>query len=162
MLRWFGALLILCGGLLTRQALLSGSRSVQQTRRELADAFEAMAAEIRALLTPLPALLRRSYGESVEGFFAETAELLACGVPLSEAWRLASEVLALPPGERETVAALGGRLGGGEDSVCAALTLTAAALRKAYELNEAQRKEKERLTTSICICISLFLAILLL
>lgn len=161
MIRWLGAALILCGGLLTRHTLLCGQRRVQQTRRELAAAFEAMEAEIRALLTPIPTLLRRSRGESVEAFFAFVSMELSRGAALPEAWERASAELALPEDERETVAALGERLSGTEESVCAALKLAAASLRQSYERFELERRENERLTTSICISISLFLTILL-
>lgn len=162
LLRWLGAGLIFCGGLLTRRTLLGGARRVQQTRRELAAAFEEMEAEIRLLLTPVPALLRRGHGAAAEAFFRRTREGLSRGVSLAEAWRAASEVLVLPELEREPVALLGARLDGGEESACAALTLTASELRGAYDRAERERGAKERLTTSVCISMSLFLIVLLL
>lgn len=162
LLRWIGAGLILSGGLLTRRTLLGGARRVQQTRHELAAAFEEMEAEIRLLLTPVPALLRRAHGGSAEAFFRRTREGLSRGLPLVEAWRASSEALPLPELERESVASLGARLDGGEESACAALTLAASELRRAYDRAERERGAKERLTTSICVSISLFLVVLLL
>ena len=162
MLRWLGAALILCAAMLTRGTLLAAGRCAQRTRRALADAFEGMAAEIRALLTPLPALLRRTYGEAADGFFAAVSEELSCETPLGDAWRCASERLPLPPEERETIAALGARLNGGEDDVCAALTLTAAALRRSCDRAETQRREQERLISSLCLGAGAVVAILLL
>lgn len=162
MLRWIGVACILSGGLLTSRAMLGEARRAQRTRRELAEAFEAMAAEIRALLTPLPALLRRSRGRCVEAFFADASRRLSRGETLTEAWRDAAALLTLPREEREAVAALGGRLSGDGESVCAALALSASALRRSHERAELSRRETERLTTSICISISLFFAILLL
>ena len=161
MLRWLGAGLILCAALLTRRTLLETDRRAQRTRRALAAAFETMEAEIRLLLTPMPTLLRRSYGEEADAFFRQVSRGLRHGESLTAAWRAATDILPLPPEEREQIAALGTRLGGNEESVCAALSLAAAALRKRYEEVEAARPQKERLTTSICVSISLFLAIFL-
>ena len=161
-LRWLGAGLILFGGLLTRGTLLDGARRVQRTRRGLAAAFEEMEAEIRLLLTPVPALLRRAHSESAETLFRGTREGLSRGLSLAEAWRGASETLPLPEIERESVAGLGARLDGGEESACAALALAASELRRAYDRAERERGEKERLTTSICVGASLLLLVLLL
>ena len=161
MLRWLGAGLILCGGLSVRHGLLESGRRIQRTRRALAGAFETMEAEIRLLLTPVPTLLRRSWGDDADAFFANVSKALASGTPLAEAWRRAAEKLALPEDERETVAALGARLGGMEEGVCAALTLAASTLRRAYDATEAGRREQERLTTTLCISISLLLTVLL-
>lgn len=162
MLRWLGASLILCAGLLARQTLLGARRGMQRTRRELADALEAMEAEIRALLTPLPTLLRRKRGSAADAFFAAAAAGLEHGEMPAEAWRGAARVLTLPEEERQMLAAAGERLDGTEDGVCASLALAASSLRRAYRQNEEKRAEQERLTTSICVCISLFLAVLLL
>ena len=161
MLRWLGAGLILCGGLLTRRTLLATDRRAQRTRRALTAAFETMEAEIRLLLTPMPTLLHRSYGAEADAFFGQASRELRHGKSLATAWRDAADMLPLPPEERESIAALGARLGGSEEGVCAALSLTASALRKRYEEIESARPQKERLTTSICVSISLFLAILL-
>ena len=161
MLRWLGAGLILCGGLLTRSTLIGGERRAQRTRRELAAAFEAMESEIRLLLTPAPSLLRRAYGVGADGFFGQVSGELTCGKTLAEAWRLATDALPLPENERAAVAALGTRLGGDEAGVCAALRLTAETLRKEYEAREKARAQNERLITSICVSISLFLAVFL-
>ena len=161
MLRWLGAGLILCGGLSVRYRLLESERRTQRTRRALAGAFEAMEAEIRLLLTPVPSLLRSPCGDGADAFFANVSKALASGAPLAEGWRRAAETLALPEDERETVAALGVRLGGTEESACAALTLAVAMLRRAYEAAEAGRRERERLTTTLCISISLLLIVIL-
>lgn len=161
-LRWLGAGLILSGGLLTRRTLLGEARRVQQARRELAAAFEEMEAEIRLMLTPVPALLRRARAESAEAFFRGAREGLSRGLPLAEAWRASAETLPLPELEREPVARLGARLDGGEESACAALALAASELRRAYDRAERERGAKERLTTSVCVSMSLFLIVLLL
>lgn len=160
MLRWLGAGLILCGGLLARQTLLENGRRTQRARRALAAAFEAMEEEIRLLLTPMPELLRRPYGEETDAFFGQASGSLMRGTSLATAWREAADVLSLPPDEREQVVALGMRLGGSEESVCAALSFAASMLRRRYDETEAARPQKERLTTSICISISLFLTII--
>ena len=162
LLRWLGAGLILSGGLLTRRTLLGGARRVQQARRELAAAFEEMEAEIRLLLTPVPALLRRAHTASAEAFFHAAREGLSRGLSLAEAWRASSEALPLPEVEREAVALLGARLDGGEEGACAALTLAASELRRAYDLAERERGARERLTTSVCLSVSLLLIVLLL
>ncbi len=161
MLRWLGAGLILCAGLAARRMLLADERRAQRTRRELAAALEAMRSEIQLLLTPVPTLLLRTYGESVDGFFAGVSDALRHGTALGAAWRRAVEDLPLPEAERQTVSALGDRLDDSEESACAALALCASTLRRSYETEEAQRRERERLTSTICISISLFFAILL-
>ncbi len=157
-----GAGLIVCAGLLTRRALLGERRRIQRTRRALTAAFEAMEGEIRFLLTPVPALLRSACAPEAEVFFRAVREGLLRGMTLAAAWRAAAAALPLPENERESVASLGTRLGGGEESACAALTLTAAELRRAYARAEEKQRETERLTTSICLCISLLMALLLL
>ncbi|MBQ9460023.1 MAG: stage III sporulation protein AB [Oscillospiraceae bacterium] len=162
MLRWLGACLILCGALLTRRELLAARRRAQRMRLELAEAFEAMSSEIRLLLTPLPELFRRSRAPDTKPFFEETAKALANGQTLECAWEDAANALPLPEEERTGLAAIGSRLCGGEDGVCAALTLAASNLRRTYEQNESKRGEDERLTTSICVSVGLFLTILLL
>ncbi len=161
MLRWLGAGLILCGGLAARRTLLEGERRAQRTRRELAAALEAMRSEIRLLLTPIPTLLLRTYGGEADAFFASVSERLRRGEPLGEAWRRPAEELPLPDAERQAVSALGARLDDSEEGACAALALCASALRRSYEASEAQKRERERLTSAICISISLFFAIIL-
>ena len=161
MLRWLGAGLILCGGLAARRTLIGSARRAQRTRRELAEALEEMRAEIRLLLTPVPALLRQMREESVDGFFTAVSDGLRRGETLGEAWRRSAEERPLPETEREAIAALGARLDDSEDGACAALAFVAAALRRSYDEAEAQRRERERLTTTICVCISLLFVILL-
>ena len=161
MLRWLGAGLILGAGLLARRTVLETARAEQQTRLELSSAFETMEGEIRLLLTPLPTLLRRGYGAKADAFFTRVTDALrSTDLPL--AWRSAAAELLLSPEEQAAVAELGVRLCGGEESVCAALTLAAAQLRKRYEETEQKRPENERLSTSMLISVSLFLILLLL
>ena len=161
MLRWLGAGLILCAALLTRRTLLEDTRRAQRLRRALAGALEAMEAEIRLLLTPLPTLLRRNCGGEAGEFFARVSGALTRSVALSEAWRRAANELPLPPEERGMLAELGARLGGSEESVCAALAHAAETLRKRYDEVERSRPQTERLTTSVCLCAGLLAAILL-
>ncbi len=161
MLRAVGAGLILSAALLARRTLLCAGREEQRVRRTLAAAFEAMEAEIRALLTPLPALLSRGYGEETKVFFAVFSSFIRQGKTLDIAWNDAVESLPLPQDEREALALLGGRLGGDEESVCAALALAARTLRASYEDAERRRGQEERLTTALCLSAGLLLVILL-
>lgn len=161
MLRWLGAALILCGGLLARSELLERGRLAQRTRLSLASAFEAMSAEISLLLTPLPALLQRDYGAEADMFCASVLDGLESRGELCKAWKNASQALPLSEREREALALSGTRLECGEEGARSALALAAGALRGAYEAEEARRGENERLVTSVCICVSLFLTILL-
>ncbi|MBQ5443262.1 MAG: hypothetical protein IIT47_06815, partial [Oscillospiraceae bacterium] len=62
MLRLTGAVLVLASGVLTRQSLLTASRARRTALRELAEALERMAQEIRLCLTPIPKLLCREGG----------------------------------------------------------------------------------------------------
>ena len=161
MLRWLGAGLILAAALLTRRTLLTADRAAQRTRRALAAAFETMEAEVRALLTPLPTLLGRSYGEGADTFFAAVArELHRADLP--RAWRDAAMELPLPSEEQEIVAQLGARLTGDEAAVCGALTLGASQLRRAADAIEGQRAQKERLTSTLCLGTGALLALMLL
>jgi len=161
LLRGVGAGLILCAALLTRRALLGERRERQRTRRALAAAFETMEAEIRLLLTPLPTLLRRGCGAESRAFFETVSIALRRGGDPSAAWREAAEALPLPRNERESLALLGGRLGGDEESVCAALSLAARTLRACYDDAERRRGQDERLTTALCLSAGLMLVILL-
>ena len=161
MLRWLGAGLILAAALLTRRTLLETDRAAQRTRRALAAAFETMEAEVRALLTPLPALLRGTYGAEADAFFAAVGrELRRAGLP--EAWRAAASELPLPPEEREIVAQMGARLTGDEAAVCGVLTLGATQLRRSADAAQAQRAQKERLTSALCLGAGALLALMLL
>jgi len=161
LLRGAGALLILCAALLTRRALLEERRAAQRTRRALAAAFEAMEAEIRALLTPFPALLRRDVGPEAGPFLQAVAASLRRGRSLCEAWSGAVDALPLPEEERAALAPLGARLGGDEEGVRAALKLAAEMLRAGYEEAERRRAQEERLTTALCLSAGLLLVILL-
>lgn len=161
MLRLVGAGLILCASLLTRRTLLGGARAAQRTRCTLAAAFEAMESEIRLMLTPLPALLRRTYGAEADAFFARVSRALRRGAPLAEAWRQAARALPLTEEERELVGRAGQRLCGDEESVRAALQLAARQLRDRYDAAERLRGRDERLTTALCLSAGLLLAILL-
>ncbi len=160
MLRAVGTGLILCGGLLARQTLTEPVRRAQRTRLALAAALEAMEAEVRLLLTPMPTLLRRA-AEKV-AFFGDVLSALSSAAGPREAWRMASDALPLSSEERELLAALGERTGGDEEHACAALTLTASRLRRRYDEIESSRRQTEKLTTSLCVSASLLLAILLL
>ena len=128
------------------------SESDRLSRREKTDGV---------LLTPLPTLLRRSYGEGADAFFAVAArELHRADLP--RAWRAAAAELPLPPEEREIVAQLGARLTGDEAAVCGALTLGASQLRRAADAIEGQRTQKERLTSTLCLGAGALLALMLL
>ena len=161
MLRWLGAGLILTAALLTCRTLLTTDRTAQRTRRALAAAFETMESEVRALLTPLPTLLARSYGEGAEPFFTAVTRELHCA-DLPRAWRIAAAELPLPSEEREMIAQMGARLTGDEAAVCGALTLGASQLRRAADAIEGQRAQKERLTSTLCLGAGALLALMLL
>ena len=160
--RALGAALILLAGMLTRRLLVEELRRVRRTRQDLADAFDVMEAEIRLLLTPVPALLRRSYGRAAGEFVSAVSRGLKRGRALSPAWRGASGSLSLPEEERVAVAALGSRLDGDESSACAALRMAAEELRR-KNANELQNeRQNERNISVISITISLLLIVLLL
>ena len=161
MLRWLGAGLILASAFLMRRTLLETERRAQRIRRALAGALETMEAEVRLLLTPMPALLRRTYDTEEGLFFERASRELSRGGSLEDAWAHAAMALPLPPDERWNFAGLGGRLGGSEESVCAALTLAASQLRRRYDERDEQRPQAERLTTALCLSAGLLLSILL-
>ena len=68
MLRLFGGVLILGGGMLLRGTLLSASRRELQTQYELREALMLLEKEITFTLTPLPKLLlRKDFGTCQQG-----------------------------------------------------------------------------------------------
>lgn len=160
-LRLTGAALILCAGVLARNGLLASSRGRRAALRELADALERMAQEIRLCLTPIPKLLDRAYGGAAGGFLTRVEEGLLGGETLEQSWRGAAQALPVNEEECAMIAALGARLGGDAESVCAALRLTAAQLREHYESERLHCREQERLTTAACLSASLLLLIVL-
>ncbi len=162
MLRLTGAVLVLASGVLTRQSLLTASRARRTALRELAEALERMAQEIRLCLTPIPKLLCREGEGAAEEFFARAAERLRTGNTLAQSWADAAQVLPVNEEERALIAALGARLGGDMESVCAALNLTASQLRERYESERLHCSEQERLTTAVCFSASFLLLIVLL
>ena len=160
--RALGAVLILLAGVLTRRLLLEELRQVRRTRQDLAAAFEAMEAEIRLLLTPVPALLRRDYGKTVDGFFSAASRGVSRGETLVSAWKEAAGALSLPEEERLSAAALGSRLDGDESSACAALRLAAEELRRKNADEMLRECQNEKNISVISITISLLLIVLLL
>lgn len=161
MLRMFGGVLIFSGGLLARRAWVETCRREQSMRRELEEAFLRMADEIHVLRTPLPVLLRRQCGRETERFFQDIISNINKYKSIDMAWRKSSERLALPSADRAAISSVGQRVGGEEESVCAALMLCAAELHRNREAVEAGRMERERLITAVCVSISLFLTIFL-
>ena len=161
MIRWFGAGLILSAGLMTRFSLVESDRTAQRLRLALAAAFESMEAEVRFLLTPIPSLLEGEYGEA-NVFFRCVKNRLNENFDLPNAWAEAASALPLSKYERTILFQMGGRMEKDEDTVCAALAFGANGLRGSYEKTEGTRQQKERLITSICLSLSLFLALLLL
>lgn len=161
MLRMTGAALILASGVLARKGLLASSRGRRAALRELAEALERMAQEIRLCLTPIPKLLDRAYAGAADEFFARAAKCLRAGKSLEQSWADAAQALPVHEEERALIAALGARLGGDAESVCAVLRLTAAQLRERYESERLHCREQERLTTAACLSASVLLLIML-
>ena len=161
MLRWFGAGLILCASLMTRFSLVESERAAQRLRLALAAAFESMEAEVRFMLSPIPSLLGRDYGEA-NTYFTQVKNRLSEDFDLWDAWTEAASGLPLSKYERTIISQMGWRMGKDEEAVCAALTFGANGLRRIYEQAERTRQQKERLITSICLSVSLLLALLLL
>ena len=161
MLRWLGAGLILCAGLMTGGSLVKAERSVQRLRLALAAAFESMEAEVRFMLSPIPSLLSRDYG-AANAYFQQVKNRLNENFDLLDAWTEAASDLPLSKYERTIISQMGWRMGKDEEAVCAALAFGANGLRRIYEQVERTRQQKERLITSICLSVSLLFALLLL
>ena len=160
-LRLSGAAMILAGAMLVRNTLVEEDRRIQRTRLALADAFESMASEIRLLLTPVPELLQRECCGEVRAFFSAALRQMREGAGPEQAFEEAARLLTLPEDEKKLAARIGGHIAGSEESACAALALAASSLRRGYERAAQMQKEKDRMTTTLCISAALFAAILL-
>ena len=157
-MRLLGAALVLTGSLLLHRSLLLPVRRAQRARRELAEAFEALAQEIRLSLTPLPQLLSQSgRGAEADSFFSR---VLAHPGDLAARWSAAAEELPLEKEERAFLALLGARIGNDADG--AALTLGARRLRERYERMERVGREREKLTGALCLSLGALLCTVLL
>ena len=162
MLHLTGAALLLAASALLRRAILSRARQQRQTLRVLSDGFLSLAQSVRATLTPFPALLETVPREGAAGmFFSSVRARLARGETLSDAWRTAAEALPLPERERSAVASLASALGGEEESVCAALALSARELTAADGELRQQAREQSRITAALCLGGGVMLCILL-
>lgn len=160
--RVIGAALILLGGLLTRQTLLTAARVHCTALREISEALEQMAQEIRLCLTPMPRLLEKARRGAAGEFCGAAAAYLRGGMPLAESWERSAHEVAFDAEEQELLAALGQRLSGDDESVCAALRLTASQLRARCDALQQDRREQERLISALCLCTSFLLMIVLL
>ena len=163
MLRLTGSALILAAALWLQRSFRLHTLLRQRTLRALAGAFLALESTVRLTLTPLPALLRHlSCEPEAEGFFADVTANLSRGEPLASAWEHAAKALSVGARERETVSALGHALGGGEEGVCAALTLAANELSRLEEELRQRERETGRITAALCLGGGAMLCILLL
>ena len=162
MLRLTGAALILGAALRLQRSLSVHGRLRRKTLRALANAFLSLESAVRSTLTPLPALLQELRCESeAASFFADVTAGLARGEPLAAAWEGAVKNLPVGTRERETVCALSRSLNGEEESVCAALALSAHELTAAEEELRQQAREQGRITAALCLGGGVMLCILL-
>ena len=163
MLRLTGSALIIGAALWLQRSFRLRILLRQRTLHALSGAFLVLESAVRLTLTPLPALLRHlSCEPEAEGFFADVTADLARGEPLASAWEHAAKKLPVGVRERETVSALGHALGGGEESVCAALTHAANELSRLEEELRQRERETGRITAALCLGGGAMLCILLL
>ena len=163
MLRLFGGVLILGGGMLLRGTLLSASRRELQTQYELCEALMLLEKEITFTLTPLPKLLlRKDFGTCAGAFFTAVSGELCLGKTLAQSWFDCAQALSLPPRIKERFARLGANLGGDENGVRRTLQLMAEELSGSIGTQERAQRERERLTTVLCLSASLILVLVLL
>ena len=142
--------------------LIAGKRATQDAALAR-EGFLSLAQSVRATLTPFPTLLEGlSHEDGAGTFFTSVRAGLSCGQTLANAWRAAARTLPLAEREKETVAALGGALGGEEESVCAALTHAARELSDAERSLFARSREEGRVMTALCLGGGTLLGILLL
>ena len=138
MLRLTGAALILGAALRLQRSLSVRGRLRRKTLRALANAFLSLESAVRSTLTPLPALLQELRCESeAASFFADVTAGLVRGEPLAAA------------------------LNGEEESVCAALALSARELTAAEGELRQQAREQGRITAALCLGGGVMLCILL-
>lgn len=162
MLRLTGAALILGAALRLQRSLSVRGRLRRKTLRALANAFLSLESAVRSTLTPLPALLQELRCESAAAsFFADVTAGLVRGEPLAAAWEGAVKNLPVGTRERETVCALSRSLNGEEESVCAALALSARELTAAEGELRQQAREQGRITAALCLGGGVMLCILL-
>lgn len=162
MLRLLGGGMILAGGILLRGTILSASRRELQTQCELRDALMLLEKEIKFTLTPMPKLLMsENFGASVSEFFAAICNDLQREKTLAQSWSTHAQDLALPQRIKGRFARLGRSLSGDEDSVRQALALMAETLSESIETQERTQRDRERLTTMLCISASIMLVLVL-
>lgn len=161
MLRLAGAGLVLLGGVLLRTAALREPRLRLRLLRRLSLALDLLAQQLEGTLAPLPSLLRACRaGEESDAFFAAVLRALARGDSLGEAWRAAALPLPLPEAQRESLAALGAQLCGGEESALRALRTVSASFASCADRLAARQAERERLTTALCLSASVMALLL--
>lgn len=162
MLRLLGGALILVGGIQLRGMILSASRRELQTQYELRDALVQLEKEVKFTLTPMPKLLMSGdFGPNVSAFFAAVCDDLRLEKTLAESWSAQAQSLPLPRRIKERFTRLGLSLSGDEESVRQALVLMAEELSESTENQERTQRDRERLTTGLCMSASIMLALVL-
>ena len=162
MVRLLGGVLIISSGLLLRGTILRASRRELETQRELRDALLLLEKEIKFTLMPLPKLLRMEFGCCVSAFFSAVSDDLCSEKTLSESWQTHTQRLFLPQRIKLRFARLGADLVGEEESIRRTLLLMAEELSESMEAQERTQRERERLTTALCLSGSFLLVLVLL
>lgn len=136
-----GALLLMGAALWTALSRLRQRRRETALLRQLSDALRDMASCVRWQKRPLPDAIAAQARRSLAGvYFRQTADWLASGVCLEEAWHRAFAALPVGGGQ---MAAL--ELSGDEEKLTGSLSHTAARLEEYCGRRQAEQRQTAKL-----------------
>lgn len=170
MLKWAGAILVVCCSSLLSMSRVLRSRQRVRALNALLDGLCLLRGELRTSAPPLPALfaaLSRSAPQPAAELFGAAAEHLGRQeLSFSEAWDMAlreTESLELLPEERQALLALGSVLGrDSAEAQCIETERTEAKLRLFLELEQKERLKQGKVYAAVGTGAGAMLAILLL
>lgn len=169
MLKWAGAILVVCCSSLLSMSQVLRSRQRVRALNALLDGLCLLRGELRTVAPPMPTLLTdlsRSAPQPAAEFFGAAAERLRQGLTFSEAWENAlreTESLELLPEEQQALLTLGAVLGrDSAEAQCAEAERTEARLKLFLELEQKERMKQGKVYAAVGTGAGAMLAILLL
>ncbi len=164
MTKVLGALLLFGGGAALRQRLLAPKRQCRAALRQLIQALDFLACEIENTRTPMPRLLQKcGFGCYADAFFEKVrCKVFQDGEALAESWEDASQDLPLTRREIEEVASLSAHFHAPAQELSGKIRACVQMMRQQLMYEDRERKDEEKLVTSLCFCGSSLLMILLL
>ena len=155
-----GTLLLLAGGLWTRQRILRRHREMIRTGEELLAALQVLERGVYTLRRPLGELLEecRAAGRLTVPFWDAVGQAMAAERPFQQAWREGTECLPAPYGALLLPLWQALSAGTGLDLLHQVREDVYRAVGQARQ----ERAGKNRLVTALCLSASLLVAVVLL